>query len=392
MNRWNWQHSGWPRLRFDASLLDEAENRFARGAGALLTSVRRAGPEDEDRVLVERVVDEAMTTSTIEGESLDRAGVQSSVRRALSLGLPDEHAGDAERGISELLVDACRTFALPLDEATLCRWHAMVMRGREGLPDVGRWRTRPEPMQVVSGRLDRPTVHFEAPPAKQIPAEMRDFVAWFNESATGRGALRALARAGVAHLRFESVHPFSDGNGRIGRAISEKALAQSMDHPSLTALSPVILARRAEYYAALAAASRGLDANGWLRWFAGAALQAQARAVAEVEFVVRKARLLAKLGMQLNVRQEKALLRMMQPGTAGFEGGMTAGKYIAITRASTATATRDLAHLADLGALRREGERRHVRYRLELPTKPVPRFEVDEGGRVVVRERGDPNP
>lgn len=391
MPRWNWQLAGWPRLRFDASLLEEAEDRFAAGCGTLLTTVRRAGPDDEDRVLVERVVDEAMTTSSIEGESLDRTGVQSSVRRALSLGLPDPRAGDAERGVSELMVDLCRTFAMPMDAPTLWRWHAMVMRGRSDVPDVGRWRTRREPMQVVSGRIDRPTVHFEAPPSSRVAAEMRALIDWFNAGDRRTGAGRPLARAGIAHLWFESIHPFADGNGRIGRALSEKALAQSMDHPSLTALSPVILARRAEYYAALAAASRSLEAGAWVRWFAGATLQAQARSLAEVDFVIRKARLLARLGMELNVRQEKALLRMMQHGTAGFEGGMTAGKYVAITRASTATATRDLARLAELGALRREGERRHVRYRLDLPSRPVPRFEVDERGRVVVRESPHPN-
>ena len=394
MERWNWQRADWPRLRFDAGLLAEAEERFAAGAGALRARLRRVDQSDHERIAVERVADEAMTTSAIEGEALDRASVQSSVRRALSLGMPDARATDAERGIAELLVDVCRTFVLPLDEPTLLRWHALVMRGRADLPDVGRWRTRREPMQVVSGRIDRPTVHFEAPPATRVPAEMARFIEWFNGglAPAGRGALRPLARAGLAHLWFESIHPFADGNGRVGRAISEKALAQGMEHPSLTAVSPVIGARRAEYYAALASASRGLEASAWLRWFAGAVLQAQARAQAEVEFVLAKAKLLARLGQQLNPRQEKALLRMMEGGTAGFEGGMTAGKYVSITRASPATATRDLSQLAELGALARSGERRHVRYRLAMKVPPVTRIEVDANGRVVVRAAAGANP
>jgi Fic family protein len=394
MERWNWQRADWPRLRFDAGLLAEAEERFAAGAGALLARLRRVDQSDHERIAVERVADEAMTTSAIEGEALDRASVQSSVRRALSLGVPDARATDAERGIAELLVDVCRTFVLPLDEPTLLRWHALVMRGRADLPDVGRWRMRREPMQVVGGRIDRPTVHFEAPPATRVPAEMARFIEWFNGglAPAGRGALRPLARAGLAHLWFESIHPFADGNGRVGRAISEKALAQGMEHPSLTAVSPVIGARRAEYYAALASASRGLEASAWLRWFAGAVLQAQARAQAEVEFVLAKAKLLARLGQQLNPRQEKALLRMMEGGTAGFEGGMTAGKYVSITRASPATATRDLSQLAELGALARSGERRHVRYRLAMKVPPVTRIEVDAKGRVVVRAAAGANP
>jgi signal transduction histidine kinase len=132
-------------------------------------------------------------------------------------------ATPAERGIAELMVDVCRTFADPLDAGTLLRWHRMVMRGRPEMADVGAWRTHPEPMQVVSGRIDIPTVHFEAPPASRVPAEMNRLLDWFDRTAGGALEMRTLARAGIAHLWFESVHPFSDGNGRIGRALSEKA-------------------------------------------------------------------------------------------------------------------------------------------------------------------------
>ena len=384
MPQWNWQHPDWPTWRLRKGSLVQAERLFAEGCGRLLTTLERSGPGASERIMVERVVDEAMTTSTIEGEALDRASVQSSVRRALSFGVPDRSASLAERGIAELLIDVCRSFPLPLEVATLHRWHAMVMSGRTDLADVGRWRTRSEPMQVVSGRLDRPTVHFEAPPSKRVPGEMRQFIDWFNTSAAacGRARLGPLARAGIAHLWFESIHPYADGNGRIGRAIAEKALAQSMEHPSLTALSPVILARRSDYYRALAAASTTLDIDAWQRWFAGAALQAQARALAEIEFITAKARLLASVGMQLNVRQEKALLRMMSEGSQGFEGGMTASKYMAITRASPATATRALGGLAEAGALVPHGARRHMRYELSLPTRTVPTFEVREDGSV----------
>jgi Fic family protein len=203
MERWNWQRADWPRLRFDAGLLAEAEERFAAGAGALLARLRRVDQSDHERIAVERVAEEAMTTSAIEGEALDRASVQSSVRRALSLGVPDARATDAERGIAELLVDVCRTFVLPLDEPTLLRWHALGMRGRADLPDVGRWRTRREPMQVVSGRIDRPTVHFEAPPATRVPAEMARFIEWFNGglAPAGRGALRPLPRRALLRCR-----------------------------------------------------------------------------------------------------------------------------------------------------------------------------------------------
>jgi Fic family protein len=365
--------------------LAEAEARFAAGATVLLTTLAASSTESVERIMVELVSDEAVTTSTIEGELLDRDSVQRSIRRALSLGLPDAAATPAERGIAELLVDVCRTFTQPLDAGTLHRWHAMVMRGRDARAEPGRWRTSAEPMQVVSGRLNRPTVHFEAPPAERVPGEMQRFIEWFNatEPTVDAPTPGALARAGLAHVWFESIHPFADGNGRVGRALSEKALAQSMPHPSLTALSPVILARRSDYYRALAQASTTLDVGPWQRWFAGIALQAQARSIAEVQFIAAKVRMLAALGRDLNVRQEKALLRMMERGSTGFEGGMTASKYMAITRASPATATRDLAGLAELGALVPHGARRHMRYELQLPVRPVPTITVLPTGAIV---------
>ena len=382
---WNWQLPEWPSFRFDAHRLAAAEEQFAQGAGALAAVIRHAEPEAAERVYIERMADEAVTTSTIEGETLARESVQSSVRRALGLSTPDPVATPAERGIAELMVDVCRTFADPLDAGTLLRWHRMVMRGRPDMAvmaDVGAWRTHPEPMQVVSGRIDFPTVHFEAPPASRVPTEMNRLLDWFDRTAGGALQMRTLARAGIAHLWFESVHPFSDGNGRIGRALSEKALAQAMERPTLTALSPTILARRKEYYAALAAASRAMDCTDWLAWFAGIALEAQLRAVAEVDFIVEKARFFARVAGGLNVRQEKGLLRMLEAGSAGFEGGMTAGKYISITRSSPATATRDLSDLVEMGALERHGARRHVRYRLTVATRRVPRMVVDADGRV----------
>lgn len=385
MPTWNWQLPQWPELRCDPASLAEAEARFAAGATVLLTTLAASSTESVERIMVELVSDEAVTTSTIEGELLDRDSVQRSIRRALSLGLPDAAATPAERGIAELLVDVCRTFTQPLDAGTLHRWHAMVMRGRDARAEPGRWRTSAEPMQVVSGRLDRPTVHFEAPPAVRVPGEMQRFIEWFNatEPTVDAPRLGALARAGLAHVWFESIHPFADGNGRVGRALSEKALAQSMPHPSLTALSPVILARRGDYYRALAQASTTLDVGPWQRWFAGIALQAQARSIAEVQFIAAKVRMLAALGRDLNVRQEKALLRMMERGSTGFEGGMTASKYMAITRASPATATRDLAGLAELGALVPHGARRHMRYELQLPVRPVPTITVLPTGAIV---------
>lgn len=236
-------------------------------------------------------------------------------------------------------------------------------------------------MQVVSGSVYEPKVHFEAPSSSRVPSEMKRFIAWFGQTAPGgENALPALTRAGIAHLYFESIHPFEDGNGRIGRAIAEKALAQSLGQPTLTALAATILARRKSYYEALERANKENEITRWLMWFAGVAIEAQRGTIALVEFLIDKTKLLDRLKGQLNARQEKALRRMFREGPEGFKGGLSAGKYSTITGASPATTTRDLADLVEKGALVREGERRYARYHLSVPLRRVPHVYLTEQG------------
>ncbi len=187
-------------------------------------------------------------------------------------------------------------------------------------------------MQVVSGRVDAPTVHFEAPPSNQVPSEMKRFLSWFNRTVpTGPDCLSALTRAGLAHLHFESIHPFEDGNGRIGRAIAEKAMAQSFGQPLIIALAATILAHQKRYYDALERANKHNDATEWLTWFAAIAVEAQQRTLKQVEFLIAKTKLLDRLRGEINERQLKALLRMLKEGPEGFKGGLSAVNYITIT-------------------------------------------------------------
>jgi Fic family protein len=212
------------------------------------------------------------------------------------------------------------------------------------------------------------------------------FIDWFKRTAPGgTQPLPALTRAGAAHLYFESIHPFDDGNGRIGRAIAEKSLAQGLGQPTLIVLAATILARRASYYNALEAASKQNEITSWLAWFGGITIEAQRRTLALMELLIEKAKLFDRLKGQLNERQQKALLHMFKEGPEGFNRGLSAGKYTTITGASPATATRDLADLTDKGALVRTGELRHARYHLSVPLKPVPHVTVSEDGQVVVQ-------
>lgn len=177
-----------------------------------------------------------------------------------------------------------------------------------------------------------------------------------------------------------SIHPFEDGNGRIGRAISEKALAQSLGHPTLTSLAATILIRRKAYYEALETANKGNEITPWLSWFAAIATEAQRRTDARVEFLIDKTKLLDRLRGQLNDRQEKALLRILREGPEEFKGDLSAGNYATITGASPATATRDLADMVAKGALLRSGERRHARHAVAISLWLVAPVVLDQHG------------
>lgn len=381
---WNWQQPDWPDFTWDALRLRKAEEAFLLGSGMFAGTIKHLGEEDREQLTIEAISTEALTTSEIEGEILDRASVQSSIRRQLGLGTDHRRVKPAEQGIAEMMVSLYRTFADPLSDDMLFAWHKMLTNGRRDLKNIGRYRTDTEPMQVVSGALYAPKVHFEAPPSAGVPKEMARFVKWFNRTApAGSDPLPALTRAGIAHLYFESIHPFEDGNGRIGRAISEKALAQSAGHPTLTALAATILIRRKSYYQELEAANKDNNLTAWLFWFAGMAIEAQKRTEAHVDFLLDKTRLLDRLRGQLNARQEKAVLRMLREGPEGFKGGLSAGNYMTITGASPATATRDLADLVERKALYRLGERRQARYEVAVGLRHVPRVEIDADGNLI---------
>src|SRR5689334_10595319 len=196
---WNWQRSDWPEFRWEPARLTLAEKEFLIAGGKLAGTIKHLGEEDREQVTVDSMSTEAVTTSEIEGELLDRASVQSSIRRQLGLAADKRNVKPAEQGVAEMTVDLFRSFAAPLSDRTLFGWHRMLMSGRRDLTDVGRYRTSREPMQVVSGAIGKPRVHFEAPPSAQVPREMTRFIDWFNRTApAGRESLPALTRAGTA--------------------------------------------------------------------------------------------------------------------------------------------------------------------------------------------------
>ncbi len=365
--QWNWQYKDWPHFKWDHSALEDYEAQFLHGSGVLIGSTRHFSDSDKSSLIVDMMTDEALKTSEIEGEYLNRDSVQSSIRRNFGLDSDNRRIPPAERGIAEMMSDLYHNALEPLGHETLFRWHKMLTSGRHDLKDFGRYRTHDEPMQVVSGPIHDPDIHFEAPPSKQMKAEMDAFVKWFKATAPKEtDALPALTRAGLAHLYFVCIHPFEDGNGRIGRAISEKALSECSGQPTLIALSHTIEEGRKLYYQKLEFNNKDLEITDWLVYFAETVLSAQDRTQKMIDFLLAKTHLYDRVRGQLNPRQEKVIERMFREGLNGFKGGLGAENYITITGTSRATATRDLQDLVEKGILIKEGELKGTRYYLNI--------------------------
>ena len=364
---WNWQQPDWPHFQYDSSSLKALEDDFLRRSGELLGAYLHVTEEEKLTLIVDLLSDEALKTSEIEGEILNRESVQSSIRRQLGLTTDRRSVKPAEAGIAEMMVNLYRNFAQPLSHDMLFGWHSMIMNGRRDVESIGAYRKHADPMQVVSGRVDAPTVHFEAPPSTQVRKEMKRFIDWLNATAPqGKKPLPALTRAGIAHLYFESIHPFEDGNGRIGRAIVEKVVAQSTGKPAMVALSQTIYTHRKRYYEMLEASNKNFRIDAWLDYFAKTILEAQETCQQLLVFIIHKAKFYDRFRDRLNERQQKVIARMFREGIAGFKGGLSAENYLAITGTSRATATRDLQDLVEKHAFAKTGTGKGTRYQLRL--------------------------
>ena len=365
--RWNWQQADWPDFRFDAGKLAALEEKFLREAGFYSGTFTHLADEKRDFLAVEMMSEEAMKTSEIEGEILNRESVQSSIRRQFGLSSDSRRVPPAEQGISELMVELHNHFNATVDESRLLHWHGLLMNGRRDLNSIGGYRVGGDPMQVVSGAFYDPQVHFEAPPSSTVPSEMRRFLDWYAQTAPdGSNRLSILTRAGICHLYFVSIHPFEDGNGRIGRALAEKSIAEGLGHPVMIALSATIHRARKTYYDMLEHSNKRNEITDWLVYFAETILRAQGESQKWIDFLIEKTRMLDRLRGHLNERQEKAVLRMAREGPNGFKGGLSAEKYLAITGTSRATATRDLQDLVEKRVLVSSGRLKGTRYWLVI--------------------------
>ncbi|HSW17301.1 MAG TPA: Fic family protein [Ramlibacter sp.] len=374
-NAYVWQCPDWPNLRFNHEAVAPVIGTARRMQGALEGKAAAIGLDRTGEVIGEVLAQEVMATAAIEGEALDPAAVRSSVMRHLGKadsGPYDRHVD----GLVQVISDASGEFKRSLDDDRLCRWQsALFPGGTSGITRiaVGRYRDHADPMQIVSGRRGHERVHYEAPPSSRVPAEMAAFLNWFARTTPGAGQpceVDGLARAALAHLWFESIHPFEDGNGRIGRAIVDMAIAQDQGSElRLYSLSRQLLESRRAYYDALNEAQRGSgDATRWVEWFATQISAACVRSGDIIDRAIEKSRFWARhSAISLADRQRKVLQRLLDDGDGGFLGGLNADKYMKMTGVSKATATRDLTTLLAQGLLWTLGQGKGVRYFINVP-------------------------
>lgn len=371
---WIWQHDDWPHFHWQpgrlAALLRECGHAQGKLLGMLGTASQAVNAQNELDALLQNI----LTSSAIEGEQLNVGSVRSSLARRLGLEpMKDASVSRRSEGLAELMMDATQQYTHPFSLARLLNWHHLLFPAPDAgfaarALNIGTLRGD-EPMQVVSGRLDRPTVHFEAPPRKGLEHALDDFLEWF-ETSRDQPELDPLVRAGVAHFWFVTLHPFDDGNGRLTRAITDLALAQG-EHQAIRfyAMSASILEDRAGYYQALETSQKAsLDITDWLEWFLKTLLRSVQQAMARIDRVLDKSRFWQQHSdLALSSEQIKVLNRLLDGGERGFEHGINATQYQAVTKVSKATATRHLTDLLEKKCLvRLPGGGRSTRYQINI--------------------------
>lgn len=365
-----WQHPDWPDLRYDRIRVGEILAKARRVQGLVEGKLAVLGFEQRLELAAEAWSQDALATSAIEGERLDLAAVRSSVARRLGVGRQDGPSAPRNvEGLLDIMDDAVQRCNDPLTHERLHAWHAaLFLTGYSGMTKirVGGYREHAEPMQIVSGRLGREEVHCEAPPSGRVPEEMERLLRWFNAASEPD----TWVRAALAHLWFETIHPFEDGNGRLGRVLVDLLLARDSGEASrLFRTSQRLLDRRRVYYANLECAQRGdPDVTDWVCWFVEQMQAACEEASTVVDHTLVKARFWLDHGhATLSERQRKVMNLLLDAGPGGFDGGMSTKKYENVTGASRATASRELIDLEALGFLQQVGGGRSTRYYINLP-------------------------
>jgi Fic family protein len=372
-----WQSPSWPDFQVDLAALQPAlaAARFAQGRAMGLASQLQL--LDLSELQLQGWADEAIATAQIEGETLQINSVRASAARRLGLSSGKSMARDARTEATlDVLQAAIEQSQHALTHDTLYAWQAALFpNGYSGVQAIrtGAYRDHAEPMQIVTPRLGKPDiVHYQAPDSSEVHAQMSQLIAYFNSS---QQQVDGLVRAAIAHLWFETIHPFEDGNGRVGRALVDMALAQDLSsRQRLGSVSQQMWLDRSGYYAQLQAATgqAKMDVTPWVQWFVSCVHRAADATWAHMQAAMRKTRFWAELREQypqLTPTQTKCINKLFDAEPEGFAGGMSTEKYVNLCGVSRATAYRELTELCQAGLLVQTGVGRATRYQLAVPNK-----------------------
>ncbi|OUS74562.1 hypothetical protein B5G52_00715 [Pseudoalteromonas sp. A601] len=368
---YHWQQKNWPKFEYDVTRFEASVSEYSNKAYSIEGALSQIPSNDHNDAFVHLLVEEALSTSAIEGEKLNREEVRSSVARFLGLKEP-ERGGyfPKEKGIAAMLVDVRKSIKSAMSKTLLCHWHTLLLHGSEDyyVKPITKGDYRDSPIDIIREDLYGDSeIIYKAPGNNRIEVEheMDAFIQWYNSANCS-----SPIKAAVAHLWFVAIHPFQDGNGRVGRAIAEHALFQDFSRPPLFSMSSMINTNRMDYYQKLRDTNYGLQINEWIAWFVELVRTSQDKSLESVEFVLQKSKFWAEYEeVKLNQRQEKVMKKIFTVGSDGFvRDGLTNEKYRAITGAPPATATRDLKSLVDNGLLYPSGEgKRGLRYFVNFP-------------------------
>jgi Fic family protein len=355
----------WPRFRWNSDGLAKQLATVRLRQGRLIGRMQALGFRLQEEAVLTTLTEDVLKSSEIEGEILDRDQVRSSIARRLGIDVGALPPADRNvEGVVEMMLDATQNFKSELTEERLFGWHASLFpTGRSGMSKiiVGAWRDEKSgPMQIVSGAVGREKVHYQAPAAGRLAAEMKSFLDWFN----AEDNTDPVIKSALAHLWFVTIHPFDDGNGRIARAIADMSLARSEDSSQrFYSMSAQIRLERKAYYDMLETTQKGeLDITPWLEWFLGCLDRAFVGAEKTLAAVFQKADFWNKhVAAKINERQRDILNRLLD----GFEGKLTSSKWALIEKCSPDTALRDIQDLVEQGVLAKdEGGGRSTSYSL----------------------------
>ncbi len=363
-----WQLADFPKFKYDTSKLLALVEESVVLIGEVRGIMKGFSLELQDEVSAQVMLSEAIKTSEIEGEYFSREDVMSSLM--MNLGLIDYVLPSKNKNadsIAQLMIEVRKNYNQPLTLEMILHWHEILMRHHNNIHG-GSLRSRSEPMQVISGRYGDIQVHYEAPPSKDLPLLLENFFEWYKtfEDSTLGTIGEAIILSALSHLYFETLHPFEDGNGRVGRAITEKVLAEKLQSPLFISLSSCIEKNKSTYYDEIKKAQRSLEVTDWLVYSIEVLIEALKETVSVVQFVRKKTEFYDRYNNELNDRQRKVINKMFNQGVSGFEGGMTAKKYVSINKTTKSTATRDLQELVDKNIFVRMGAGRSTSYELNL--------------------------